>query len=439
MRPFRAVLAIEDITTDEGMMHRTFPPGCFSWRALPLPLRAISEDFGGHDGAFVVGRIDAMERVGTSIVGTGVLDDEGQAGDDLTRRLDVIHQIETRQMTGVSVDPGGVVVDESCIATDGDGWCTDVELRFTSYQIGSATVVPIPALEGTIIELVDLGSLPDDAPTVDSIMAEHGGRAPALVASAVQRTTYPARFFDDPELTEITRTAQVDDDGRVYGHLAGWSDCHLSFPDRCVRPWDSPTDFAYFHVCSVETDEGSLPVGPIAATGGHARVGQPARNGDASDWREAEAQYDDPTACVAYARMGRDEFGIWFSGALRPGATEAQVEMLLSHQLSGDWRRIGGSMEVVGACAVNTPGFVRTLALDYEGEPLAAVMASPRPQTLAPAPCGCGGHDTLNVDLEGVVNRVLVGEVASLQRRLSMFEEMFSPQLREHLLGKLNA
>lgn len=432
MRNFRAILAMENVRTDEGPLHRRFDAGAFTWRELPLTLRAIREDFGGHGGAFPIGRIDTIERTGDAIVATGVLDDEGQ-GADSDQRRDVIRMIENGTMNGVSVDPGALEVEETCVATDDDGWCTDVEMNFVAYQIGAATVVPVPALEGTLIELVA------DAParTVESTL---NPQAAAIVASGSGRVAPPADWFDDPELEALTRHSVITEDGRIFGHLAGWEDCHISFPDRCQRPWDSPTDFAYFQTCSIVTTDGERRVGPIAANGGHASTQGPG----AADWRAAQAVYDDPATCVAYVAMGRDAFGIWYAGAIRPEATEEQVAMIQTHQLSGDWRRIGGEMEVVGACAVNVPGFVRTLALTASGEPLAAVIAGGNPKnasnqsggTLEHATdCGCGGHAAASIPGFATGGNV---EVDHLRARLATYDDLFQDQLRERLRERLN-
>jgi hypothetical protein len=54
---------------------------------------------------------------------------------------------------------------------------------------------------------------------------------------------------------------------------------------------------------------------------------------------------------------GEDAHGIWVSGAIRPGLSAAQLRELRAAPLSGDWRRIGGNLELVAALAVNVPGF----------------------------------------------------------------------------------
>jgi hypothetical protein len=56
--------------------------------------------------------------------------------------------------------------------------------------------------------------------------------------------------------------------------------------------------------------------------------------------------------------VGNDAHGIWVAGAIRPGTSESRIrELRAAGQVSGDWRRIGGSLRLVGLLAVNVPGF----------------------------------------------------------------------------------
>lgn len=69
------------------------------------------------------------------------------------------------------------------------------------------------------------------------------------------------------------------------------------------------------------------------------------------------SHYEDTGTVIADVACGEDEHGIWFSGALRPWATDKQIRILRSSPLSGDWRRAGNGLELVAALAVNVPGF----------------------------------------------------------------------------------
>ena len=45
------------------------------------------------------------------------------------------------------------------------------------------------------------------------------------------------------------------------------------------------------------------------------------------------------------------------AGWLLPGASEEALDVFRSSPVSGDWRRVGGALELIGVCSVNTPGF----------------------------------------------------------------------------------
>jgi hypothetical protein len=182
--------------------------------------------------------------------------------------------------------------------------------------------------------------------------------------------TPPRAAFEDPKLTEPTPITIKD--GRVFGHLASWKACHIGFK-TCVRAPKSRSQYAHFHVGEIQTTGGPLPVGKITLGGGHAdtRLG----------FQAAAEHYDDAGAAVAAVRAGEDKFGIWVSGVALPGAEDKFASLPL-FPLSGDWRRVGGSMELVAALAVNTPGFGVPRVHEASGRPLALVAAG----VVAPEP-----------------------------------------------------
>lgn len=190
-----------------------------------------------------------------------------------------------------------------------------------------------------------------------------------LVASAAP-VTPPAAWFVNPELDGPTPLT-VTEDGRVYGHLATWRTCHTGF-GGCVTAPKSRTQYAYFHTGEVRTAEGeSLAVGRVTLGGGHAdtKLG----------FQAAIDHYDNAGACVAAVRAGEDKHGIWLAGAVTPETDELKVAALRRHPPSGDWRRIGGNLELIGALAVNTPGFPVPRARVASGAPQALVAAGALP------------------------------------------------------------
>lgn len=156
----------------------------------------------------------------------------------------------------------------------------------------------------------------------------------------------PSSWFADPELSG-PQPITITDDGRIFGHLASWGTCHTGFRDKCVTAPKSRSGYSYFHLGTVRTAEGDdVAVGTVHFATDHAdtRAALPA----------AQRHYADTGCAGAVVRAGEDKYGIWVAGAVLPGA---DLVTLRHAPLSGDWRSVGGSMELVGALAVNQPGF----------------------------------------------------------------------------------
>lgn len=183
-------------------------------------------------------------------------------------------------------------------------------------------------------------SLPDNWKAGEKMAALMAGAAPVAP---------PKEWFDDPKLTGPT-PLHIGDDGRVYGHVAVWDTCHVGIGDSCVKPPKSLTSYAYFHTGEAVTDGGGrVAVGTLTYGGGHAQANL--------GYRAAAEHYDTTSRAGALVRAGEDEHGIWVAGALNPEADEAAIRTMRAHPLSGDWRRIGGNLEMVAALHVNTAGF----------------------------------------------------------------------------------
>jgi hypothetical protein len=160
----------------------------------------------------------------------------------------------------------------------------------------------------------------------------------------------PREWFENPGLdkpTPLTITA----DGRVFGHLATWGQCHIGLQGECVEAPKSNHDYAYFRTGEVVTADGSVvTVGAITMDTGHATDGLSAT--------ATVSHYDNTGTGVADVAAGEDDIGIWLAGSMRPGVSEQQMYTLkATGAVSGDWRRIGANLELVAALAVNVPGF----------------------------------------------------------------------------------
>jgi 2'-5' RNA ligase len=179
----------------------------------------------------------------------------------------------------------------------------------------------------------------------------------------------PAAWFSDPKLS-LPTPITVTDEGRIYGHAAQWGSCHIGQEGVCVQP---PHEDAhpYYRTGEVACADGSrVAVGQITVGTGHAPLHLGAS--------PAAEHYDNTGAAVADVAVGNDAHGIWVAGAVRPGADPLKVyELQAAGQVSGDWRRIGGALRLVGLLAVNVPGFPvpKMRARVASGEPQALVAA----------------------------------------------------------------
>jgi len=346
---WRSILVLEGVETDDG---RLIDPGALDWRDLPLSLMAMDETGpGGHEGARIAGRIDQIARNSATgeVVGEGVFD-SGEWGRE-TERL-----VDEDLITGVSVDLAirEYELRSSRTGQEVDPYSEDLEeddrliFAVTDASIMGATVCPFPAFADATIELLAGGSMARVVARLEIVADD----APPLTAAAAPLRP-PASWFEDPALDAPT-ALQVTEDGRVFGHAALWDSCHTANPHGagvCVTPPHSPSGYAYFHLGSVETEEGAhVNVGQITLDAPHA----PLRDGiDA-----ASRHYDHTGVCAADVRCGEDVFGIWVAGALRPGVDEEKIRALSAAKLSGDWRSLRGRLELIGLLAVNVPGFL---------------------------------------------------------------------------------
>jgi hypothetical protein len=190
----------------------------------------------------------------------------------------------------------------------------------------------------------------------------NGGK-PSMVASAAP---LPAAHFADPQLTKPTPLTFTDD-GRVFGHIATWGTCHIGFGGQCVTPPRSASQYAYFHTGEVLTDAGPVATGHLTFATGHAS----GKLSAASTVRH----YDDTGTVGADVVCGEDQHGIWVSGSVRDALTASQLRAFRAAPPSGDWRNIGGVLELVAVLGVNTPGFPVPRARVASGVPLALVAA----------------------------------------------------------------
>lgn len=207
---------------------------------------------------------------------------------------------------------------------------------------------------------------------------EGGGGKHSLLASAVAAPLYSlvaapapvdAALFQNPNLEG--KVGLSIDGERVYGYVALWNVCHIGDPEgpgSCTLAPRSATNYAHFRTGTVMTTEGPIAVGSITMSTGHA--------GGRLSAAAAAAHYDNTGAVIADVACGEDAYGIWFSGRKRPGVTDEDVyAAMASGRVSGDWRRIGGNFELVGALVVNVAGYpIPNPSLVASGEMSTAII-----------------------------------------------------------------
>ncbi len=393
---WQATLCIEGVPTVDSGMKRLLADGSISFRPLPLTL-SIMDDSPHADVVMespACGRIDNIWKAGNLWQASGVFMDSSDVPEVAAAGARAAALVGEKMITGISVDlvdcdvemcvydaasvtglddmldqvndptqadddlPGGPAteaglpndmpdVDEADLIEEIDADDLEYMMVFTSAVIAGATICPVQALTDATISIV-AAAFERKA----QWRSETNWETPALTAAAAGLVPLepPADWFTDPELDGPTPLT-VTDDGRVFGHLATWDTCHTGLPG-CVPPPRSPTGYMNFHLGEIKTAEGDrVAVGTLSFDKGHAGV--------RASVDRTIAHYDDTTTAGAHVRAGEDAWGIWLAGALNPRISAEEARVLMAAPPSGDWRQVrkGEGRDLVGALAVNVPGF----------------------------------------------------------------------------------
>lgn len=459
-RTWSGVVAIESQQTGDG---RVFAEGSILWDDAALAANEVvfrwdREDDGAHSGAVEIGRVTRLERRDGGVIwGTGWVDDDWSDAADWIARAEAagsmgvsidaddyeVQVIDTTiteaDLAEVDDDSAGVVM----IAAAGDpdpgenggvvlfeASAGEVLERWTRCRVRGLTSVDIPAFDQARVSLdTEAAETTDDDQEPAAVTTAAGsagcgcggacgGCGSGVVAAGAPAipTSPPRAWFDyDPDLFRRYReqsdadefgSVRVTDDGRVYGYLAAWGVCHTGYHGECVTTPRSSSNYGHFRTGYVVCDDGSeVTTGPISLGGGHADL----RLSGAG----AVEHYDSTSTAVADVAVGEDDFGVWFTGALRPGVTDEQIRTLRGSALSGDWRPVGSSLELVAALAVNAPGFPVPRARVASGR-LQALVAAGAAGVARRARQRTAGPDPVSLDARV---RVIEGQVAASARR----------------------
>jgi hypothetical protein len=275
---WEAILAYEGLETADK---RYLMPGEIEQRDLPLTLMAQTVTEDGHDGAEVAGKITSIWRVQRPDLGEGVVAIMGGGEFTIEKAGPLAASlVEDEVLRGVSADiaPTEKVPldaktheplnpDEITIEMLMDG---EVVTGIKGTIMG-ATLVPFPAFGEASMWIVQSG----DQAVVASAFSIKLIEQLALTASAkgMAPLAPPREWFYMPEPNEKTPLTFTED-GRVYGHLATWDQCHMGLFNDCVLARPSRTNYSFFHTGSIRTAEGdTVPIGRVLiGDAGHADV-----------------------------------------------------------------------------------------------------------------------------------------------------------------------
>lgn len=358
-------LAYEGLATSDG---RYLIPGTISNRDLPLTLMCQTETAEGHMGAEVCGKITRIWREERDDLGEGVVAIMG-AGEfaDSMMGPQAAELVEAEVLRGVSVDLAPtrrVLLDaetkEEVAQEDFDleKYANGEYLLGVEGELMGATLVPFPAFAQASMRTIkaeeEEAVVAAASSRISSWNVGDGVRLIQRTITASAAGIAPLRppkdwFFTEEPEGKFPLT--VDDDGRIYGHLATWDQCHHGFMNECVLARPSRADYAHFHVGAIKTAEGDLiNVGRIVVgEAGHAPL----------DYGVSDtSRFYDKTGMVgAFVRAIDGKYGIWLSGAVRSDCPAEKVRDMLANPPSGDWRREDGWLELIAALSVPVPGF----------------------------------------------------------------------------------
>ncbi|UYP17729.1 phage head morphogenesis protein [Rhodococcus sp. Z13] len=382
------------------------------FREFPLPVMWTKQSSEGHLAAYTVGVLETARVEDDKVYATGYLLNTPEA-DEAAEQI-------AHGVTGPSVDLGDaewIYTNEAGEEVTDDMWEESIESgtpmkifeTVTSAKLMGFTLVSTPAFGETFIKLD-----PERAAKSIDLVA-------SLTAAAPAEIVYDIELFSNPQLDGPTPVTYDETTGRIYGHLACFGQCHVGIQDQCVVAPHSKTNYAHFHTSPpVKTTEGRLPVGRLTVGTGHAGARMGAR--------AAAEHYDNTGTCFALVRVGEDEHGIWFSGVPHPNATEDQIRAGISAPLSGDWRTIGGNLELVAALSVNTPGFPVLVA--------GASDEDDRPRTLVASlgPRDLERRKATPADPTAIA-RAVVQELRAQERRNAQARQIITEQRRREALA----
>lgn len=397
LTPWEGILAFEGNPTGDK---RYLMPGEISERDFPLPFMVQTINDEGHKGSELGGRIDSVTRVpigefdnpnydlsdlpdSTIVIwGEGVFDSseagqnglriiENGGGVSVDMSVSEVQLLDPETFEPVDMEE----LDIMQILFGGGDFLTGIK-----GQIMGATALPFPAFEDAIIQVVTASGNGEYVyHYMNPVIGPFIITRTVLTASAAGLAPLapPREWFEMPE-SDMPTPLTVTEDGRVYGHLAIWGQCHTGFKEYCQVAPRSRSSYSFFHLGELACEDGSsVGVGKITVGTGHAPI--------TYNSQKALEHYDNTGTVAAFVRAVDGRRGIWLSGAIRSDLPAERIRDLRANPPSGDWRMENGALELQGVLAVVIPGFpvarseARLVASGADEEMVALVAAGYAP------------------------------------------------------------
>lgn len=435
---FTALMMVEGLETSD---HRMMELGSTTWRDVPLPL--MVQDTSSHGPgqtpapAWAAGQIEAIwrdEADESRIMAAGHLmdNDAGWRAEEIIRGA----------FRGVSIDGYGdspLPADMQPTAVDQDGNPIAVLTRYDDTVLTRLTLVPTPAFAEACIWLegeempacavdahgteIDRNAEPEvlDVPP-DPMMNGYE----MLVASGGGPLNPPKEWFFTPEANrrqEIIVTA----DGRLYGHLFGYKECHTANSLYCdmTPPSRTTPPFVGFHRTEVHCADGSqVACGWIPVNTNHSKISHGRREAEGWSQEQTWEHYENSGTLLAKVRASNGRHGVWLSGCLLPGLDDRELAISQGLSVSGHWNvftdpRTGRKypdelLAILGG--VPQPGYPETRV-----RPELLVASGATIAHISPlGPVGCADDDCEDCDEETPMSQVDLDRIARLEAVVSV-------------------
>jgi hypothetical protein len=371
--PVSGPVAVEGEQTGDG---RLYTEGAFLWDGV-LPIAIVFDLEEGDHTAAVVGQIETLERrLGGVVWGDGFLEDSevegaqalvdrarevleaGAVGVSLRYDSEVCEVRVKAELLTMAEESGPMIQDADGRVTVGKFAADDALYVTTSCRVRHLAIVDTAAMvmpDGERFGLAASGFIeqPTGAIAASALAGDWSQFAWMAEDPKFGDITTDPRLRYDPERGLWSCPPTLTDDGHYFGHITPMGICLRGRPDKCVTPPDG--DLEGF-MRGRAPFAGGLRTGVVTVVDrgqhGHCQTGVGVL---------AATQFYDGGWGAADVRVGRDQYGIWFSGMARPGITKEQAYQLCAADVSGHWeyplQGVRNRATLVGLPAVDVGGF----------------------------------------------------------------------------------